>query len=72
MAHIFYIYTTLKALETVKHAVEKLGMKIEDAEIEWVAKNNMALDTNQEEKAYEFLTELQDHEDVKNVYTNLA
>lgn len=68
----FYIYTNLKALEPVKHAAENLGMKIEEAEIEWVAKTNMDLAEEQADKAYEFLGVLQDHDDVKNVYTNLA
>lgn len=69
---LFYIYTNLKALDTVKQVVEKLGMKIDEADVEWVAKNTTSLSDDQSDKAYEFLEELQDHEDVKNVYTNLA
>lgn len=68
----FYIYCNVKALEAVKHAVEKLCMKVEEAEIEWVAKNSTSLPEEQSNKVYEFLSALQDHEDVKNVYANLV
>ena len=67
----FYVYCNPKALEQVKQAVEKLCTKIEESEIEWVAKNSAPLTEDQSNKAYEFLSTLQDHEDVKNVYTNL-
>ena len=68
----FYIYCNTRALEQVKHAVEKLCTKIEEAEVEWVAKNSTSLTEEQTNKAYEFLSSLQDHEDVKNVYSNLV
>ena len=47
-------------------------MKVDEAEVEWVAKNTTSLTEEQANKAYEFLSALQDHEDVKNVYTNLV
>src|SRR5579863_2110095 len=66
------IYCDIKALEAVKAATEKAGMKIESAGIEWIAKNETALSSEQEDKVLAFLSELQDHEDVNNVYTNLG
>jgi YebC/PmpR family DNA-binding regulatory protein len=68
----YAIYCDIKSLESVKEAVEKAGLKIESAGIEWVAKNNKELQEAQAEKVVAFLSEVQDHEDVKNVYTNLA
>jgi len=68
----FAIACSVKSLDQVKQAVQQLGLKIEDAEIEWVAKNTTELDDAQAEKALEFLSELEDLEDVQNVYTNLA
>jgi len=68
----FTVYCNPKALEQVKAAVEKLCAKVEEAEIEWVAKNTTSLSDAQADKAYEFLSALQDHEDVKNAYTNLV
>jgi YebC/PmpR family DNA-binding regulatory protein len=67
----FSIYCNTKALDQVKQAAEKLCSKIEEAEVEWVAKNTTSLSEEQANKAYEFLSALQDHEDVKSVYTNL-
>jgi len=67
----YSIYCAAKSLDTVKHQVEKLGMKVESADIEWVAKTATALPEDQATKAYEFLEALDEHEDIKNVYTNL-
>ena len=51
--------------------VGRLGF--EDAQIEWVPKNKVALDDkNQEEKVYKFLEALEDIDDVQNVYANLG
>lgn len=68
----FFIYCNMKALDPVKQAVEKLCMKVDEAEVEWVPKNTTALSEEQANKVYEFLSALQDHEDVKNVYANMA
>jgi YebC/PmpR family DNA-binding regulatory protein len=68
----FTIQCSPKSLDQVKQAVEKLGHKVENAEIEWVPKNTMDLNEEQSEKALEFLSALEDLDDVQNVYTNLA
>lgn len=60
-----------KALEDVKQAVTKMGLKIDSAELEWVAQNTTTLQGDNAEKAIEFLNELEEHDDVQNVYTNL-
>jgi len=67
----YTIYCDVKSLEAVKSAVEKAGLKIESAGIEWVAKNKTPLAQAQEDKVLAFLSELQDHDDVNNVYTNI-
>jgi YebC/PmpR family DNA-binding regulatory protein len=68
----YTIYCEIKALESVKEAVEKAGLKIESAGLELVAKSTVELPENKTDKVLEFLSELQDHDDVKNVYTNLG
>jgi len=68
----FSIFCEPKNLDEVKKAVEAAGLKVDSAELEWVAKNLTSLSDDQSEKAYDFLSTLQDHEDIKNVYTNLA
>jgi YebC/PmpR family DNA-binding regulatory protein len=61
-----------RAIDSVKHALTALGLTIKEVAIEWVPKNTVALSEEQSEKVYDFLSELDDQEDVQNVYTNLA
>ena len=51
---------------------EKAGLKIESAGLEWVAKSTTELPEAKTDTVLEFLSKLQDHEDVENVYTNLG
>lgn len=60
-----------KALDPVRQAVLKLGLKVDEAELELVAKNTVNLGESDESKAIEFLQALEDLEDVQNVYSNL-
>lgn len=68
----FSIFCDPKSLDIIKQEVAQLGLHIESAELEWVPKTITSLPEEQSEKAYEFLTAIQDHEDVKNVFTNLT
>lgn len=68
----FIIYCDSKAIDEVKNALTTIGLKVEEAEIEWVPRDTMELSPEAEEKAYEFLNALEDLDDVQNVYTNLA
>jgi YebC/PmpR family DNA-binding regulatory protein len=61
-----------KATEAIKKALKDTGYTIAEGNIEWVAKTTAALDDEKAEKVYEFLSELEDHDDVQNVYSNLA
>jgi YebC/PmpR family DNA-binding regulatory protein len=69
---IFFIHCNLKELDKVKKAVEKTGLKVTDAELEWIAESPMALNESDEKKAVDFLSAIEDIEDVQNVYTNLG
>lgn len=62
----------VKTLDKVKHAMASLGMTVKETSIEWIPKNTITLSDEQSEKVLDFLNELDDHEDVQNVYTNLA
>lgn len=60
-------------LENVKEALSKLKFTLDEAELEWVAKNSMELtDEEKQAAAVEFLEALEELEDVQNVYSNLA
>lgn len=63
----------LQDLDVVKKAVEKIGLKIESAEIEWVPKNYVSIaDKHHEEVIFKFLEALEDLDDVQNVYPNVG
>lgn len=60
-------------LEEVKKGVEKEGLKVESADIEWVAKDKITPESDdQEAKIYKFLEALEEIDDVQNVYANVA
>ena len=65
------INTGMASLFQVKDALVKLGMKVESAELEWIAKNNLDVDAETEEKAFGLFEALEDNDDVQNVYSNL-
>lgn len=60
-----------KSLESIKKIITDAGIKIERAELDLVAQNYVTLSGEDYEKASEFLSELEDHDDVQNLYTNL-
>jgi YebC/PmpR family DNA-binding regulatory protein len=66
------IYCDPKSLKPIKDYIEAKGLKIDSSGLEWIAKNTVDLQDSQTEKVYEFLSAVQDHDDVQNVYTNLA
>ncbi len=61
-----------KSLDAVKTELKKIGLTIDNADLEWVAQNTIPLSEEQSNKAIEFLSQLEDHDDVQAVYTNLA
>jgi len=61
-----------KDLFRARTLVENLKGTVEDANLEWVAKGKTELSDEQSTKAYEFLEALDNHEDVQNLFTNLA
>jgi len=65
------IYCDSKGMESIKKALSSLNLSTESADLEWVPKDVMSLPQDKSEKAYAFLEALHDHDDVKNVYTNL-
>ena len=60
-------------LDLIKKACESLGMTVESAEMEWIAKDHIEVaDGEQEEKAYKLLEALEELDDVQNVFTNIG
>ena len=69
---LFSITTDPKELEEVKQGLVNQHLKIESAELEWVPRQTLEIASNVQEKAVDFLSALEDLDDVQNVYTNLA
>lgn len=61
-----------KSLDAIKKVLTAAGYTLESAEIEWVAKDLVELPEVQQTKVYEFLEELEEHDDVQHVYSNVA
>lgn len=68
---MFYITCDIKSLEGVKKVLKDTGVNVEKSEIEWVAKNKIALEEAQEKKYFEFQDELEELDDVQDIYANL-
>lgn len=66
------IIVSPKQLEMVKKVLQDTGHTIESAELEMVAKNLVTLAPEKEQKVISFLEQIEEMDDVQNVYTNLA
>jgi len=65
------IYTESVDLQKIKDFLESKNLVIEQAEIEYVAKEKLNLLDEDREKLDKFFEELEDNEDVNDYYTNL-
>ncbi|MFH0780289.1 MAG: YebC/PmpR family DNA-binding transcriptional regulator [Parcubacteria group bacterium] len=65
------LYCKFENFEKIKKELEKKGLKLEYAEMEWVAKNKQAVEDVVREQIDALIEELEDHDDVNNVYSNL-
>lgn len=68
---IMAVYTKPEDLMKVKDNLEKQGLQIESAKIEYVAKEEMQItDQHVKERIEKFYEALDEHEDVNNYYSN--
>lgn len=66
------IYTEVKDLHKMANFLETRSLKPMSAEIEYVAKEKVAIEEADKEKFDKIFDELDDNEDVSDYYTNLA
>lgn len=70
---IFSITCKKKDLDVVKKTVDGTGLKVEAAQLEWVPKSPVKLhDKLEEDAVIKFLEEVEDLDDVQDVYANLG
>ena len=63
----------IKDLDVVKKGAQGVGFRVEDVSIEWVPKNPVLVEQkDRETKILKFLENLEELDDVQNVYANIA
>ena len=65
------IFTAVSDLQKVKDYFDRKNVKVESAEIEYVAKDTVDVSDEDREKIEKFIMELEDNEDVSDYYTNV-
>lgn len=68
---VFAITVEPKALDKVRHALQEHNFEIKSADLEWMPKNKVSLESHEEGKAFEFLEALDELDDVQNIYSNV-
>ncbi len=66
----FEITTPIESFESVRKALIESDINIENASLQWIAKNTIAVEGDDAEKVMKCIEGLEDCDDVQNVYSN--
>ena len=66
----FEVQTSVEAFETVRRALVEKNFTIENASLQWIAKNMIEVKGEDAEKVMKMIEGLEDLDDVQNVYSN--
>jgi YebC/PmpR family DNA-binding regulatory protein len=66
----FEVQTPLEAFEPVRKALVNRNIEIENASLQWIAKNAIAVVGEDAEKVMKLIESLEDSDEVQNVYSN--
>lgn len=66
----FEVSTSIESFESVRKAIAENGLEIENASLQWVAKNLLEVKGEDTEKVMKLIESLEDIDDVQNVYSN--
>ena len=69
-AGYFSIQTDLESFEPVRKALIAAKLEIENASLQWIAKNNISIKDDEAEKVMKLVEAIEDNDDVQNVFTN--
>jgi YebC/PmpR family DNA-binding regulatory protein len=65
------IYTKIEDLEKVKKALEAKNIKLESVSLDWIPKNEVAIqDSKTKESLQKLLEALDEHQDIQEIYSN--
>lgn len=67
---VFEIYSTTQDYSKVRENIEKAGLTILSADIEYVPDNYIDIDKETQQKVLNLVNKLDEHDDVNNVYHN--
>ncbi len=66
----FEVTTEVENFESVRRALADAGLEIENASLQWIAKNTVDVSGETAEKILKLIDALEDNDDVQNVYSN--
>ena len=66
----FEVQASLESFEPVRKALVSANLEIENASLQWIAKNNVSLSGDEAEKVMKLIDALEDNDDVQNVFSN--
>lgn len=66
----FEVATTIESFETVRKTLVDKNFKVENASLQWIAKNLIEVKGEDAEKVVKLIEALEDLDDVQNVYSN--
>ena len=66
----FEITSAVEDFETVRKTIADAGLEIENASLQWIAKNSVEVTGETAEKLMKMIDMIEDSDDVQNVYTN--
>lgn len=66
----FEVQTDIPSFETVRRAILDKSLTVDNASLQWVAKNLVKVSGEDAEKVMRLIDVLEDNDDVQNVYTN--
>lgn len=66
----FEVATSVEQLEPVRKQLVDVGVEIENASLQWIAKNTTEVTGESVEKVMKLIEALEDSDDVQNVYAN--
>ena len=66
----FEVQTSLESFEPVRKALVSANLEIENASLQWIAKNTVRVGSEEAEKVMKLIEALEESDDVQNVYSN--
>jgi YebC/PmpR family DNA-binding regulatory protein len=66
----FEVQTSIESFETVRKSLLDKKITVENASLQWVAKNTIPIKGEDAEKVIRLIETLEDNDDVQNVFTN--